>query len=168
MTSGGSVATRASARGQTSRGEGHLHCIVPVGESGSRCPKRSISCIQLPAHLAVSRLKRWTEEGIILTENERSLYILTPILPTAKAWPRQDLRTKSLPVAATLIPGGALRHTTGPPQKAMVIAQTLKQRTCFALEPNSAGTQRVVPINRIEKRDRHFRLGQHVTSQRPD
>jgi hypothetical protein len=50
----GSLVTRTSARSQTPRG-GSLSFVSRIkGRKRFRCPKRSISCIQPPAHLVVS------------------------------------------------------------------------------------------------------------------
>jgi hypothetical protein len=53
MTSG-SVAARASAPGQTPRGGSFSYGARIKGRKRFRYPKRSTSCIQQPAHLAVS------------------------------------------------------------------------------------------------------------------
>ena len=53
MTSG-SVATRANAQGQTPRGGGLSSGARINRRNRFRYPKRSISCIQLPAHLVIS------------------------------------------------------------------------------------------------------------------
>jgi hypothetical protein len=62
MTSG-SAATRASARGQTPRGRSVSSGVRIKVRKRFRYPARSISCIQPPAHLAVSSVVGGTEEG---------------------------------------------------------------------------------------------------------
>jgi hypothetical protein len=91
MTSG-SVATRASAWGQTPRG-GSVSFGARIKERKLfRYPKHSISCIQPPAHLAVSSAIGGYETS----------WCSCVILSTAKAWPRQDLCTNESQLVAAL------------------------------------------------------------------
>jgi hypothetical protein len=62
MTSG-SVAARASARGQIPQGRSFSFGARIKGRKRFLYPKRSISCIQPPSHLAVSSGVGGTEEG---------------------------------------------------------------------------------------------------------
>jgi hypothetical protein len=75
MTSG-SVATRESARGQTPRG-GSLSVGARIkGPKQFRYPKRSVSCIQPPTHLAVSSGDGGTEEGAQSATRKRNKLVL--------------------------------------------------------------------------------------------
>jgi hypothetical protein len=100
----GSVATRASARGQTPR-SARLSLDARIkGRKRFRYPTRSISCIQPLAHLAVSSVVGGTEEGAQSTTwiRYRLVFLRNPANSKGKAEARFVHQFKSIRYNASI------------------------------------------------------------------